>query len=297
MNKTYAGYVAIIGRPNAGKSTLLNRLIGQKISIVSRKAQTTRHRILGVDNFQNYQTVYLDTPGVCSVPKNLLTTYTNQVAYQFAREADLIIWITNGTKWDEGEDAIAEKLQKINLPVLLLINKIDLIKQPSTLTFFKAKMEKAFHFEQIITFSAKYSPNLEELKESIRRYLPENPWYFPQNQLTDRSKNFFIAEVIREKLIRLLGGELPYSLTVMVDKLEENQKVMKILATIYVERRGQRVIIIGDKGEKIKEIGILSRIDLEKHFGQKVFLSLWVKVKKNWTRDAKTLLALGYDEV
>ena len=297
MEKTYAGYVAIIGRPNVGKSTLINRLIGKKISIVSRKAQTTRNHILGIDNFNNYQTIYLDTPGICSSPKTLLSNYTNQVAYQFSKDTDLILWVISGTKWEQEETEIAEKLKNSTISVMLIINKIDLVKDVSKLNLFKEKVINFFNFKQIFTLSAKYDTNLNELKQNIHRYLPESPWYFPENQITNRNKSFLIAEVIREKLTRLLGGELPYSLTVIVDRLEETKNIIKILATIYVERRGQRIIIIGNKGEKIKEIGVLSRIDLEKNFGKKVFLSLWVKVKSNWTRDAKILSSLGYDEV
>lgn len=298
MNKfnTKAGYVAILGRPNVGKSTLLNQVLGEKISITARKAQTTRHRIVGVKTSGDCQAIYVDTPGIHSRADSNLNRYMNKAALSTLNDVDVIIFMIVGTIWHKEDDLVFRALEKVKCPVILAINKVDLVSQKKLLLSYIEEMSKKYNFAAIVPLSAQNNTNVDSLEEEVKGLLPENPFFFDSSQKTDRDKKFLISEIIREKLTRLLGQELPYAVTVIVDSMNIEKGVMKINATIYVERRGQKIIIIGKDGEGLKKVGTLARQDIEMMFGEKVFLRLWVKVKANWTGDKLLLKKLGYIE-
>ncbi|MBU0744467.1 MAG: GTPase Era [Gammaproteobacteria bacterium] len=294
--KTHAGYVAILGRPNVGKSTLLNKILGKKISITARKAQTTRHKILGIKTEGDYQAIYVDTPGIHSRSESPLNTYMNKAALSTLNDVDAIIFMVAGTAWHTEDEFILRALSKVKCPVILVINKVDLIPQKSLLLGHIKTASEKFNFQAVVPLSAQEDTNLDSLEEVVKKLLPENPFFFPKEQATDRDDKFLAAEIIREKLTRFLGQELPYALSVMIDNIELKKEVMFVTATIYVERQGQKVIIIGKDGEVLKKIGTLARHDMETLFSRKVFLRLWIKVKANWTSDDKLLSYLGYRE-
>lgn len=292
----FSGFAAIIGRPNVGKSTLLNHLIGQKISITSRKPQTTRHRILGIKTINDQQIIYVDTPGIHRKIPRVLNKYMNRVANSSLKDVDVILFLVEALKWNEDDEWIVNKLKKLNIPVILVVNKVDQVKEKSELLPFIDSVKEKYKFSEIIPISAKHMTNLEGMEHTLAKYLPEGPALFPHGQITDRSERFLSAEIIREKLMRFLGQELPYSLTVEIDQFKLVKGVVHIAATIFVEKAGQKKIVIGEKGEKLKQIGQQSRLDLEKLLGQKVFLQLWVKVKSGWADDARMLKSFGYTD-
>lgn len=301
METTHCGTVAIIGRPNVGKSTLLNKLLGQKISITCRKPQTTRHQILGIKTEKNSQIIYVDTPGMHQNSTRALNRYMNRTAKSMIFDVDVVIFLIDTQKWTEEEDFILSELKNSEAPVILAINKIDSIRhQPELLPWLKTLSEK-HNFTAIIPISAKQGHHLDSLEKVIREHLPQQEFIYPEDQITDRSFKFLTAEIIREKLMRTLGDELPYDLTVEINQIKEIDKekgegtMMDIAATIYVERPSQKPIIIGKDGEKLKEVGKEARLDLQKLFDKKIFLQLWVKVKSGWADDEKALQSLGYD--
>lgn len=294
--KTGVGYIAILGRPNVGKSTLLNKILGKKVSITARKAQTTRHRILGIKTTGDYQAIYVDTPGIHSRIDSKLNQYMNQVALNSLRDVDLIIFMVVGTIWQAEDEFILQLFKEITCPVILVINKIDLVPQKKLLLSHISKITQKCELVTVVPVSAKTGTNIDALEKSVQRLLPAGPFLFPVDQQTDRNKNFLAAEIIREKLTRFLGQELPYAVSVVVDRMVLKKEVMFIIATIYVERHGQKVIIVGKEGGVLKKIGTLARLDLEELFRGKVFLQLWVKVKAKWTNDEKVLQQLGYGE-
>lgn len=293
--KTHAGYVAIMGRPNVGKSTLLNRLIGQKISITSRKPQTTRHRILGIKTLENTQILYIDMPGLHQQEGRALNRYMNKTAIRAIHDVDVVLLMIDGLRWDEEDEWILRKFRDMKTPILLVVNKVDRIKDKERLLPFLEQSSQKFHFAEMIPISAQSGANVEQLEQSIIRYLPESPFYFPENQITDRSERFLTAEIIREKMLHNLGAEVPYAATVVIEEYKLEKGILRISAVIYVERDGQKSIVIGEKGERLKQIGTQARLELEQLLDHKIFLQLWVKVKKNWADDEQNLRQLGYE--
>lgn len=297
MNKnvTYCGYAAIIGRPNVGKSSLLNQILGYKLSITSRKPQTTRYRILGVKTFKNIQVIYVDTPGLHSDTPRMINRYMNRIARQALQDVDLILFVIE-PHWDERDTWVLKQLQNIETPVFLIINKTDQIKAHSELLPLIEKVSSLYLFKEIIPLSAKTDDQIGVLEQKINDQMPESPFYFPSEQVTDRSDQFLAAETIREKLIRSLGQEIPYSLAVTLVMFQREEKILRISATIWIERKGQKEIVIGKNGERLKKIGTTVRIDIERLFNQKVFLQLWVKVKSGWSDSERLLKELGFEE-
>ena len=289
------GFVAIVGRPNAGKSTLMNHILGQKVSITSRKPQTTRNRILGIDTAGNYQTVYVDTPGLHIEEKRAINALMNRAAESSLRDVELVFFVTDCTRWTRDDEMVLEKLKKLSVPVILVINKIDEIHDKAELLPVIEKLSALMPFKDVIPVSAKQGTNVEELRKIARAYLPEGEFCFPEDYVTDRSMRFIAAEVIREKLMRFTGQELPYSVAVEIEEytVEESGRV-SISAVILVEREGQKKMIIGTEGQKLKTIGTEARKDLEKMLENKVYLGLWVKVRSGWSDDARALRSLGY---
>lgn len=288
------GYIAIVGRPNVGKSTLLNNLIGQKISITSRKAQTTRHRINGILTDEQSQFVFIDTPGFQLQHTNRLNSVMNRSVNQSMQGVDVVIFVIEAVRFDE-RDRLVLKLLPAGTPVILVINKIDQLADKSRLLPFLEKMSKEFPFAAIVPVSAEQKIQLAELISVIRSYLPENRPLFSEGEITDRSERFIAAELVREKLFRLLGEEIPYSTSVAIDKFTIEGDLRKIYACIIVDRINQKPIIIGKNGEKLKIIATQARKDMEKIFGGKVYLEIWVKVKSGWADDARMLKSLGYE--
>ena len=288
------GYVALIGRPNVGKSTLLNHILGQKLSITSRKPQTTRHRILGIKTTDEGQAIFMDTPGMHQEEKKVLNHYLNKTADSTLLGVDVVVWLLDGLYWHEYDEKIIQKLTNANLPVILVVNKIDKIKDKDVLLSFFDAASKKYPFQAIVPVSALKSTNLDLLEQQILTLLPEADLIFPEDQITDRPERFFAAEIVREKLTRRLGDELPYALTVEIELYEEFPDLSKIYATIWVERDSQKSIVIGKQGEMLKKIGSEARTDIEKLINQKVYLQLWVKVKKGWSDSERALHSLGF---
>lgn len=292
----HAGYIAIVGRPNVGKSTLLNRILGQKLSITSRKPQTTRHRILGVKNQNDVQFVYVDTPGLHHHANRALNRYMNRAALNALHDVDVVIFMVDARRWNSQDQWVLEHLANVRVPVILAINKIDQLPDKQALLPFLEDVAERAKFYEIIPISAKNGDQISVLEQCVRTCLPEQPAFFPEDQLTDRSDRFVAAEMVREKLMRLLGEELPYSITVTIDAYEEDEHIDRIAAIIWVEKPSQKGIVIGEGGERLKKVGQKAREDLEKYLDKKVFLKLWVKVKGGWSDDEKLLQQLGYGD-
>lgn len=289
------GYIAIIGRPNVGKSTLLNCLIGKKISITSPKPQTTRNQILGIKTVGEAQAIFIDTPGLHKAERRAMNRYMNRLASSVIIDADVIVFMIEALRWNENDEMILEKLSESKAPVILLINKVDKVKDKSQLLPFIEEIKAKYHFAQIIPISVKKMDNVLSLEKIIMPLLPDGAHLFPDEQMTDKNERFQAAELIREKLIQAVEEELPYSTTVVIDSFERDEKLIKISAIIWVEREGQKPIVIGKDGERLKKIGTLARKDIEKLLDKKVFLRLWVKVKSDWTDDDRVLQSLGYE--
>lgn len=295
MTITKSGYVAIVGRPNVGKSTLLNHLLGEKVSITSPKPQTTRWQILGIKTLDTAQIVYIDTPGVNHAEKRAMNRYLNRVATSVLLDADVIIFVTDVTVWRAEDQEVLKTLQTLDRPVVLVLNKIDLLNEKGELLPVIANMQTKMDFAAIIPVSALDEENTGTLENEIIKLLPEGPQLFPEDQLTDKSERFQIAEMIREKVIWATDEELPYTTAVEIEEFKQTEKLTEISAVIWVERQGQKVIVIGKKGARLKKIGIQARRDIERLLGGKVFLRLWVKIKENWTDDERVLRTLGYE--
>jgi len=288
------GYVALIGRPNVGKSTLMNHMLGQKISITSRKPQTTRHRILGINTTDAGQIIYMDTPGMHQVEKKALNRYLNKTADTTLLGVDVVVWLIDGLSWHEYDEVIFKKLERAGLPVILAANKVDKVKDKDEILKFFAQAKDRFPFEEMLPISALKGTNLDAMENVLLNLLPEGGLIYPEDQITDRPERFLTAEIIREKLTRRLGDELPYSLTVEIERYEEQKKITKIYAIIWVERDTQKNIVIGKQGELLKKVGTDARQDIETLIGQKVYLQLWVKVKKGWANSERALQSLGF---
>lgn len=293
-----SGYVAIVGRPNVGKSTLLNRLIGQKVSITSKKSQTTRHRINGIFTDAQSQFIFVDTPGFQTQHANRLNSAMNRTVTQSIRDVDVVIFVIEALRFDDRDKQVVKLLpvdNGRNKPVILAINKIDRLADKSKLLPFLEKMAKEFTFSAIVPVSAEQGTQLPDLISTVRSYLPHNPPVFGENEVTDRSERFIAAELIREKLFRLLGEEIPYSISVVIDQFTTEGELRKIHASIIVNKANQKAIVIGKDGEKLKVIATQARKDMEKSFGGKVYLEAWVKVQGGWADDARILKKLGYE--
>lgn len=293
--KTYCGFIAIVGRPNVGKSTLLNKILGQKISITSRKAQTTRHRIVGIHTEDQYQAIYVDTPGLHIEEKRAINRLMNRAASSAIGDVDLIIFVVEGTKWTDDDEMVLNKLRSAKAPVVLAINKVDNIKEKDELLPHITELSQKFDFAEILPISAKRGKNVHILQKIVRKSLREGVHHFPEEYVTDRSQRFMASEIIREKLMRFTGEELPYSVTVEIEQFKLNEcGTYEINGLILVEREGQKKMVIGAKGQKIKTIGMEARADMERLFDNKVHLELWVKVKAGWADDERALRSLGY---
>ena len=290
------GFVALIGRPNVGKSTLMNHLLKQKISITSRKPQTTRHRILGINTTEAGQAIYMDTPGMHNSEKRALNRYLNRTAETTLLGVDVIVWLIDGLSWHEYDEVIFKKLEQAGLPVILAVNKVDQVKDKDAILAFFAEAQHRFPFEHLVPISALKRTNLDQLEGLIMKLLPENDLIYPEDQITDRPERFLAAEIIREKLTRRLGDELPYALTVEMERYEELPNITKIYAIIWVERLTQKNIVIGKEGDMLKKVGTDARFDIERLIGQKVYLQLWVKVKKNWSDNERAMQSLGFND-
>lgn len=290
------GYAAIIGRPNVGKSTLLNHILGQKISITSRRPQTTRHRILGIKTTPVAQVIYVDTPGLHRAGKRAMNRYMNRVAASSIKDVDVALFVVEGLRWTPEDQDVLERLKKENVPVILVVNKVDKVTDKETLLPHFQKVSGYMDFVQIIPISARHGTNIEALEQEILRLLPLAPYMYPEDQVTDRSERFLAAELVREKLTRRLGQEVPHSLTVSIEQFSAETGIINITALIWVEKLGQKSIVIGKDGGVLKEVGTQARQDMERIFDNKVFLTLWVKVKEGWSEDERALRSLGYDD-
>lgn len=289
--------IAIVGRPNVGKSTLLNALLGQKISITSRKPQTTRHRILGILSEKNYQAILVDTPGLHTEEKRAINRLMNRAASSSIAEVELVLFLVEGTHWTTDDELVLSKLKKSGSSCILVVNKIDNVKDKEELLPHLQKLGEKYNFSEIVPISASKGDNVDKIRELCIESLPEGEFWFPEDYITDRSSRFMASEIIREKLIRFTGDELPYSTTVEIEQFKVDAKgILHINALILVERETQKRIVIGNKGEKLKTIGQEARRDMETLFGQQVFLETWVKVKSGWADDERALRSLGYGD-
>nr|WP_136250139.1 GTPase Era [Ningiella ruwaisensis] len=296
MTQTHCGMVAIVGRPNVGKSTILNRILGQKVSITSRKPQTTRHRIMGIDTLDNRQAIYVDTPGLHADEKRAINRFMNRAAASSLGEVYLVLFVVEGTRWTDDDELVLNKIKASKLPCWLVVNKIDKVAEKGDLLDTLSALNKKHDFANILPVSARQGKQIENLRKLILESLPVSEFYFPEDYITDRSSRFMAAEIIREKLMRFTGDELPYSVTVEIEqfKLTANG-VYHIHGLILVERESQKRMVIGKGGSHLKTMGAEARKDMEALFDNKVFLELWVKVKSGWADDERALRSLGYD--
>lgn len=288
------GTIAIVGRPNVGKSTLLNHLIGQKVSITSKKAQTTRHRITGIFTDVRSQFLFLDTPGFQKTHENALNKILNRTVSQAAADADVLLFVTEALKFSELDEVVLKAIDKTT-PTILVVNKIDRIEDKTRLMTFLQEMQARFTFAAIVPTSVKSAQTIVALKDAIRPLLPLAPAVYSGDEITDKSERFMASEFIREKVFRQLGDELPYSVSVVIEKYEQEGDLRRIFANIVVDKNSQKAILIGTKGERMKRIGTDARKDMETTFGGKVYLELFVKVKKGWADDQALLRQYGYE--
>lgn len=290
------GFVAIVGRPNVGKSTLLNHILGQKLSITSRKPQTTRHQVLGIKTEGPVQAIYVDTPGMHEDEPRALNRYMNRAASSALKHVDVVVFVVDRHHWTPADDLVLEKLRHVTCPVILAVNKVDKIEQRETLLPALEALAAKRNFAEIIPLSALKGQNLEPLEKSVAGFLPESVHFYPDDQITDRSERFLAAELVREKITRQLGAELPYSVAVEIEEFRQDGKTLHISALILVEREGQKKIVIGDKGERLRLIGQEARQDMERLFDSKIMLRLWVKVKRGWADSDRALKSLGMND-
>jgi len=291
---TRCGYVAIVGRPNVGKSTLLNHILGQKLAITSRKPQTTRHNMLGIKTEGEIQAVYVDTPGLHKHNDKALNRYMNRSATTALKDVDVVVFVVDRMRWTDEDQLVLEKVQHVQCPILLAVNKADRLEDKSELLPHLNWLAEQLPQAEIVPISALQGQNLDTLEKLVGERLPESEHFYPEDQITDRSSRFLAAELIREKIMRQLGAELPYQITVEIEEFKQEGRILHIHGLILVERDGQKKIIIGDKGERIKRIGQEARKDMETMFDSKVMLNLWVKVKGGWSDDERALRSLGY---
>ena len=290
-----SGFIAVVGRPNVGKSTLINELIGQKLSITSHKPQTTRHRIHAIDTQTNYQMIFVDTPGIHIGNKKAINSYMNKTASSSLSEVDMILWLVEALKWTKEDERVMEHLTKIKVPIILCVNKIDNLNTKDEILPYLENLGEKFQANEVFPLSAFKKNHTNGLRKLILKHLPQQEALFESDYVTDRSQRFVVAEFIREKLMRNLSNELPYDLTVEIEKFDLDGQMYRIAARIFVEKPSQKSIVIGDKGKMLKQIGEESRISIEGYLESKVFLELWVKVRQGWSNDKRALASLGYD--
>ena len=292
-----SGYVALVGRPNVGKSTLLNHLVGQKVSITSRRPQTTRYRIHGIRTSEGGQAVFVDTPGIHASEKRALNRYLNKTAGSVLGDVDVVVWLIDRAGWLPEDQLVYERIKTAGVPIILVINKIDRIDDKDQLLPFLQSAADQYDFAAIVPISALKSSNLGVLDKTIIELLPEGDLIFPEDQITDRSMRFMAAEIIREKLLRSLGQEVPHAISVEIEQFKQEGQITRISALIWVEREGQKAIVIGKNGEVLKKVGERARLDIEKMLEGKVFLQLWVKLKEGWSDSERALRSLGYSDL
>ncbi len=290
------GYAAIVGRPNVGKSTLLNYALGQKISITSRKPQTTRHQVMGIYTDSGDQVVFVDTPGMHLEQGKAINRYMNRAASSALADVDLVLFVVDRNRWTSEDDLVLEALRHTETPVALIINKIDRLEDPGVLLPWTESVRLKYGFDAIFPISALRQSNLPALMTYIRDNMPAGAHFFPEDQVTNRSERFLAAELIREKIVRQLGDEMPYTTAVEIESFKLDGKLLRIDALIYVERQGQKKIVIGEGGSRLRSIGTEARKDMEMAFSGKVMLKLWVKVKSGWSDDERALRSLGFED-
>ncbi len=293
---SYCGYIAIVGRPNVGKSTLLNQILQQKVSITSRKPQTTRHRILGLDTNESHQFIYVDTPGIHRDSKKVMNRLMNQSAMSVLTDVDVIVFVVDGTHWLDEDAYVLDLIKKTSTPCVLVVNKIDKLGDKSILLPWLSEMQKRHDFKAIIPLSAKTGSQIDSLQTCVQAFLPEGPYLFPADQITDRSERFLCAELLREKIIRSCGQELPYATSVEIESFKEEEALVRIHALIMVDKENHKRMIIGHHGAKLKTIATHARMDMQRLLGKKVFLQCWCKVKSGWSDNEIILKQLGYDD-
>ena len=294
MTTVRAGYAALLGRPNVGKSTLLNRLIGQKLSITAPKPQTTRHVILGIQTLPDAQIVYVDTPGLHRRGQRALNRHLNRAAASVLGYVDVVVWLVEALRWTEEDEDVLQRLTDFAGPVVLAVNKVDRIADKSRLLPFLRELAAKRSFSEVVPLAAIDGDNVVALEQVIARLLPVGNLLFPTEQITTASERFLAAELIREKLTRLLREELPYALTVEIERFADEGRLARIHAVVWVERETQKGIVIGEKGATLREVGRQAREDMERLFDRKVFLQTWVKVREGWSDDERALRSLGY---
>jgi GTP-binding protein Era len=288
------GFIALVGRPNVGKSTLLNRLIGQKISITSRRPQTTRHRIIGIKTVPGAQLIYVDTPGLHRYSGRAMNRHMNRTATLALQDVDVVVFLVEGLRWTPDDELVLSELERLDCPVILAVNKVDLIADKEILLPGLQTLSRKHLFTDVIPLSARKGDNVEQLEICVEALLPVGEPLFPEDQVTDRSERFLVAERIREKLFRKLARELPYGLSVEVEHFRRERHCVHIHALIWVERQSQKTIVIGKQGAVLREVGQQARVEIEKMLESKVNLKLWVKVKEGWADDERALKSLGY---
>ncbi|WP_454252489.1 GTPase Era [Pseudomonas sp. Marseille-Q7302] len=297
LKASRCGYVAIVGRPNVGKSTLLNHILGQKLAITSRKPQTTRHNMLGIKTEGEVQTIYVDTPGLHKENQKALNRFMNKTAVTALRDVDVVVFVVDRTRWTDEDQMVLERVRFVKCPVLLAVNKMDRLEDKADMLPHLQWLQEQLPEATLIPVSAQHGHNLDALEELVAERLPEGDHFFPEDQITDRSSRFLAAELIREKIMRQLGAELPYQVAVEIEEFKYESGVLHIHGLILVERDGQKKILIGQAGERIKRIGQEARHDMETLFDAKVMLNLWVKVKGGWSDDERALRSLGYSDL
>lgn len=288
------GYVALVGRPNVGKSTLLNHILGQKLSITSRKPQTTRHRLLGIKTTETAQVIYVDTPGIHQKAGKAINRYMNRAATSTIEDVHVVVFIVEALKWTDEDEMVLERIKKAGVTTILAINKVDRVEDKDRMLPYLQEVSAKYNFKEIIPVSALRNTNISQLENLIEQQLDISEPFYPEDYITDRSSRFLAAEIVREKLMRTLGQELPYNITVEIEQFKEEKDRLLINALIWVERDNQKAIVIGKKGQQLKKIGSQARQDMQKLFDSKVHLELWVKVKEGWSDDERALQSLGY---
>ncbi len=292
----HSGYVALVGRPNVGKSTLLNRLIGQKVAITSHKPQTTRHRILGIQTRKDGQIIYIDTPGIHDRGGQALNRYLNRAAHSALQEVDLALFVVQAGMWNREDEMVLKAIKQAGIPTIAVVNKIDTVRPREALLPYLAELGQRHDFLEVVPVSAKDGTQVETLETVLLKYLPVGEAIFPEDQLTDRPERFFAAEILREQIIRRYHEELPYAVTVEIERFEEKDGRYVIGAVIWVERDSQRGILLGRQGQAMKEAASAARRNMEEFFQTRVHLDVWIKVKKSWSSDETSLAQLGYSD-
>tara|TARA_B100000795_G_scaffold248964_1_gene216146 strand:- start:14092 stop:14991 length:900 start_codon:yes stop_codon:yes gene_type:complete len=292
--QSYCGYVAIVGRPNVGKSTLLNHLLGQKLCITSRKPQTTRHTLLGIKTEGEFQMIFVDTPGIHTNQERAINRVMNRSAASVIADVDVVIFVVDRFEWSEADEYVAKYLSNNDVPLIVAVNKVDMIGDKEALLPHLNFLSGKVNAQELIPLSALRKTNLDVLEKKIKGYIPQKVHVYPEDQITDRSERFLAAEIVREKITRQMGAEVPYQVTVEIEEFRAEKKITYISALILVERDGQKKIIIGTNGERLKKIGEQARADIESLLGCKVMLRTWVKIRSGWSDDERALRSLGY---